>query len=120
MASIKIPEKWTKSEKQIQTTQISFEFDQMIERQLKQEALESDHSPSTQLRIILGLPVGTPIRRRISVSLSAEDKKILSQRYNIDINDNDIMRAIIRKEITKYFAQKWENTHEELDEKSDE
>jgi hypothetical protein len=105
MARIKLPPKWTHSEKQIRTTQMSFEFDQLIERDLKQEALDNNHSPSTQLRLILGLPVGTPVRRRVSVSLSPEDKAILAKLYNIDLQDSDLMRAMISKKITDYFAK---------------
>lgn len=102
---IKIPERWKTSDKQIKKMQLAFEFEDFIEKELKREALDNGISPSSQLRKILGLHYDQPLKPRLTVTLTEEDRAILAERYNIDARDRAYLRLGITREIEAYYSE---------------
>jgi len=100
---IKIPERWKTSDRQIKKMQLAFEFEDLVEKQLKQDALDSGISPSSQLRKILNLHYDPPLKPRLTISLSAEDREVLAKRYDIDPNDRAYIRLGISREVEAYY-----------------
>ena len=103
MSNQQLPKRFRSSDKQIKKMQLAFEFGNKIEKGLKLEAIDNGLSPTAQLRNILNLPGGIPIKPRLSVTLSDEDLKILAERYHIDPGDRAFMRLNISREIESYF-----------------
>jgi hypothetical protein len=104
-SKVKIPERWKTSDKQIKKMQLAFEFEDFIEKQLKQDALDNGISPSSQLRKILGLHYDQPLKPRLTISLTSEDRDVLAKRYNIELNDRAYLRLGISREIEAYYIQ---------------
>ncbi len=102
---VKIPERWKTSDRQIKKMQLAFEFEDYVEKQLKQEALDNGISPSSQLRKILGLHYDPPLKPRLTVSLTPEDTEILAKRYDIEASDRAYLRLGISREIENYYSK---------------
>ena len=100
---VKIPERWKNSDKQIKKMQLAFEFEDMIEKQLKQDALDNGISAASQLRKILKLHYDQPLKPRLTISLSEDDREILAKRYDIDANDRAYIRLGISREIEAFY-----------------
>ena len=100
---IKIPERWKTSDKQIKKMQLAFEFENLIEKQLKQDALDNGISPSSQLRKILELHYDQPLKPRLTILLTQDDRDILAKRYNIEAQDRAYIRLGITREIEAYY-----------------
>ncbi|MCK5697547.1 MAG: hypothetical protein KAI02_05250 [Gammaproteobacteria bacterium] len=98
-----IPERWKTSDKQIKKMQLAFEFEDLVEKQLKQDALDNGISASSQLRKILNLHYESPLKPRLSVTLSVEDREILAQRYAVKATDRAYIRLGISREIETYY-----------------
>ena len=82
--SRKIPEKWQSSLKAMKAVQVAFDMDEKIQLAIRKEALEAGHSPSDQIRDILGLPTNRrPKRPRLTVSLSPVDYELLAKKYQL-------------------------------------
>jgi hypothetical protein len=103
---VRIPERWKTSDKQIKKMQLAFEFEDFIEKQLKQDALDNGISPSSQLRKILGLHYDPPLKPRLTVSLTANDREELAKRYHIDSDDRAYLRLGISREIETYYKER--------------
>lgn len=102
-SKVTIPERWKTSDKQIKKMQLAFEFDDLIEKQLKQDALDNAISAASQLRKILGLHYDQPLKPRLSITLSPADRKILAKRYDIDADDRAYIRLGISREIEAHY-----------------
>ena len=100
-AKKKSPNAWTKSDESIRAVQVIFELEQVQSKSLRIKAIEQDLSPSDYIRDIVGLPRKKPVRPRLSISLSAEDYKILAQRYRLDVEDKVKIRQRIKEELIK-------------------
>lgn len=100
---VKIPERWKTSDRQIKKMQLAFEFADMIEKKLKQDALDNGISASSQLRKILNLHYDQPLKPRLTISLTEDDREILAKRYDIDANDRAYIRLGISREIEAYY-----------------
>ncbi len=98
-----IPERWKTSDKQIKKMQLAFAFEDLVDKQLKQDALDNGISAASQLRKILNLPYEQPLKPRLSVTLSVEDREILAQRYAVDAKDRAYIRLGISREIEAYY-----------------
>ena len=80
--------KWEKEKKTVKAIQLAFDVGEEVQYQVRREALDMGVTPSDRIRQILGLPVNTkPVRPRLSISLSAEDFKHLSDTYEVEIDD---------------------------------
>lgn len=99
--SKKIPSSWEKSTKSIRAVQVIFELEQQESRALRIKAIEKNLSPSDYIREMIGLPRKKPIRPRLSVSLSEDDYEILADRYKLNPNEKDKIRAKIKQELVK-------------------
>ena len=97
--SKKIPKSWSASDNSIRAVQVIFELEQAESRALRIKAIEKDLSPSDYIRDIIGLPRKKPVRPRLSISLNAEDYKILAQRYDLQMDDKKEIRARIKQEL---------------------
>ncbi len=95
----KIPQAWTQSDKNIRAVQVIFELAQEQSRTLRMQAIEQDISPSDYIRDIIGLPRKKPVRPRLSISLSADDYKMLSQRYQLMPENKEQIRERIKQEL---------------------
>ncbi len=100
MADIKkIPSSWGKSTKSIRAVQVIFELEQEESKALRIKAIVKNLSPSDYIREVIGLPCKKPIRPRLSISLSEDDYKILADRYNLNPDEKDKIRAKIKQEL---------------------
>lgn len=95
----KVPSAWTRSDKNIHAVQVIFELAVEQSRALRIKAIEQDLSPSDYIRDIIGLPRKKPIRPRLSISLSAEDYKILGKRYQLAPAKKQQIRQRIKEEL---------------------
>ncbi len=96
-----IPKSWAKSNKNIKAVQVIFELEQAVSRTLRIKAIEKDLSPSDYIRDIVGLPRKKPVRPRLSISLSEADYAILAEKYNLQADEKDKIRACIKDELIK-------------------
>jgi hypothetical protein len=89
--------KWGKN-KAVKATQIAFELEKKVVRQIHQLALAEGLTTSSQIRKLINLPYSPPKRPRLTVSLSQEDYDFLGKRYNVDASDTlEIKRMIMRQ-----------------------
>lgn len=86
----------------IQAVQVAFEFDQALATKIKILAAENGLSPSDQMRQLLGLSYGKPVRPRLTIRLSDEDYDQLSQKYKCDKADKITIRQYIIQDIKKH------------------
>lgn len=89
MSDKKIPQKWHEETKAIKATQVAFDVGETVQYVIRKEALDRNINPPDRIRQILGLKVSRkPKRLRLSISLTAEDKKFLADQFGIDSNDH--------------------------------
>ena len=101
----KVPSSWEKSNKSIRAVQVIFELEQEESRALRIKAIEKNLSPSDYIREVIGLPRKKPLRPRLSISLSEEDYKILANRYHLNPDEKDKIRAKIKQELVKNYQE---------------
>ena len=101
----KRPASWAQSDKSLRAVQVIFELGLEQSRTLRIRAIEQDLSPSDYIREIIGLPRKKPIRPRLSISLSAEDYQILSQRYQLQPEQKEQIREKIKQELLRITKQ---------------
>lgn len=106
MPNGKLPEKWQQSAKVVKAVQIAFDMDSKLQYTIRRSALDKGVSPSEQIRFLLDLPTHKkPKRPRLTVSLSADDYQLLSERYNIPAAQQlDIKKQVI-EELTNFAQQ---------------
>ena len=102
MAAKELPNKWKKSEKSIRAVQVAFELSTKISDVLRDEASASGLSTSDQIRKIIGLSIKPPKRPRLTITLSHDDYKYLSSKYELEYDDKTGIRQAIREEIIAY------------------
>lgn len=99
----KIPEKWQSSVKAAKATQVAFDMDEKIQMAIRREALEEGISPSDQIRTILGLPTSRrPKRPRLTVSLSSDDYVALSEKYQLQPDQQLEIKKKLMEELISY------------------
>lgn len=107
----KLPAKWQHSEKVIKAVQIAFDMDTKLQYSIRRSALDKGISPSEQIRHLLDLPTHTkPKRPRLTVSLNAEDYEKLSERYNIQSDQQLEIKKRVIEELTQ-FAKESSSIH---------
>jgi hypothetical protein len=101
--SRKIPEKWSSSVKAVKAVQVAFDIDEKIQFEIRKQALEAGLSPSDQIRSILGLPTNRrPKRPRLTVSLSAQDYKILADKYQLKAEQQLEIKRKLMDDLVQY------------------
>ena len=99
-------ELWPEERKALKAVQMAFDIASEAQRSIKKAAIESDRSPSDQIRSILGLPVKKPVRPRLTLSLSAQELEQLAKKYHMDPNDH-----LAIKEKAADVLLKWAQKH---------
>ncbi len=101
--SRKIPEKWSSSLKAVKAVQVAFDIDEKIQFEIRKQALEAGLSPSDQIRSILDLPINLrPKRPRLTVSLSAQDYKILADKYQLKAEQQLEIKRKLMDDLVQY------------------
>ena len=96
---------WGKKSKAAKATQIAFELEKKVVRQIHQLAVAEGLNPSSQIRKLIDLPYSPPKRPRLTVSLSPEEYDVLGKRYNVDPSDTlEIKRMIMQQLIQEFKA----------------
>ncbi len=89
---------WNKDNKAVKATQIAFELEQKVARQIHAMAAKEGLTTSNQIRKLMGLSYSPPKRPRLTVSLSSEDYAELGKKYKIDPEDTlEIKRKIMEE-----------------------
>ncbi|WP_206483724.1 hypothetical protein [Thalassotalea sp. G2M2-11] len=102
--SRKLPEKWQSSVKAVKATQVAFDMDEKIQLEIRKEALEDGLSPSDKIRDILGLPINRrPKRPRLTVSLSADDYRVLAEKYQLDVDQQLEIKRKLMDDLINYI-----------------
>ncbi|MDA9817845.1 hypothetical protein N9C35_02255 [Flavobacteriaceae bacterium] len=87
----------------VQASQVAFELEQKIAKNIRKLAAQEGIAASDQIRKIIGLSYSSPKRPRLSISLSNEDYLKLGKKYNISSkNTIEIKRQIIQ-DLIKFF-----------------
>ena len=90
--------KWNKNNDVVKATQVAFELEQKVARQIQEMAAKEGLTPSSQIRKLVGLAYSPPKRPRLTVSLSPQDYIELGEKYKIDPEDTlEIKRRIIEE-----------------------
>lgn len=95
--------KWEKQNKTVKATQVAFELEQKIAKQIQQMAASEGLATSSQIRKLVGLSYSPPKRPRLTVSLSADDYEELGKKYDIDPDDNLQIKRKIIEELINIF-----------------
>ncbi len=99
-------QKWASSNKAIKAVQVAFDMDEKLQYVIRKEALDAGLGPSEQIRRILELPVTRrPKRPRLTVSLSADDYQLLSERYGISPEEQLEIKKRVMQELTNHATQ---------------
>lgn len=98
--------KWDKNNKAIKATQVAFELEQKVARQINEMAVKEGLTTSNQIRKLMGLSYSPPKRPRLTVSLSPDDYVELGKKYNVDPNDTLKIKRRIIEELIELFAKK--------------
>lgn len=97
--------KWKKQGKAIKATQIAFELEQKLARNIKEKAAREGLTPSDEIRKIVGLSYSLPKRPRLTMSLSEDDYRILALKYGLNPEERlEIKRKIMEELINKVEA----------------
>lgn len=99
----KTPRSWTGSDKNIRAVQVIFELGLKQSRALRIKAIEQDLSPSDFIRDIVCLPRKKPVRPRLSISLNAEDYRILGKRYQLEPDQKEQIRDKMKTELLDHL-----------------
>lgn len=97
--------KWNKENKAVKATQVAFEVEQKIARQIHEMAAKEGLTPSSQIRKLVGLSYSPPKRPRLTVSLSVEDYEELGKKYKVDSSDNLEVKRKIMEELIEMFEK---------------
>ena len=97
--------KWNKNNKAVKATQVAFELEQKVARQIHEMAVKEGLTSSNQIRKLMGLPYSPPKRPRLTVSLSQEDYIELGKKYKIDPSDSLEIKRKIMEELIQLFEK---------------
>jgi hypothetical protein len=97
--------KWNKDNKAVKATQVAFELEQKVARQIHEMAAKEGLTPSSQIRKLVGLTYSPPKRPRLTVSLSPEDYVELGKKYKVDPEDTLEIKRKIMEELIQMFEK---------------
>lgn len=97
--------KWNEQSKVIKATQVAFELEQKIAKQIQEMAASEGLTASSQIRKLVGLPYSPPKRPRLTVSLSKDDYKELGKKYDINPDDSLLIKRKIMQELIDFFDE---------------
>ena len=82
------PEHWQGSDTALRAVQVAFDVSEAVMESVRVAAFQDNVSTSTEIRKVLGLPVGErPKRPRLTVTLVAQDYALLAQRFGLPADD---------------------------------
>jgi hypothetical protein len=101
------PARWQGSDTALRAVQVAFDVSEAVMESVRVAAFHDNVSTSTEIRKVLGLPVGErPKRPRLTVTLDAQDYELLSQRFGIPADDRlGIKEAATREMIAFHEAR---------------
>ncbi|MDQ6976356.1 MAG: hypothetical protein Q9M22_07320 [Mariprofundaceae bacterium] len=89
--------KWDKEQKVAKATQVAFELEKRVAKNIQRLAIEAGLTPSSQIRKLIGLPYAPPKRPRLTVSLSLDDYQLLGEKYQLSPAETlEIRRKIMQ------------------------
>ncbi len=97
---------WNQGDSAVKATQVAFELEQKIARQIHEMAAKEGLTTSSQIRKLIALPYSPPKRPRLTVSLSSEDYIELGKKYKIDPADTLEIKRKIMQELIEMFEKK--------------
>ena len=82
------PERWQGSDTALRAVQVAFDVSEAVMEAVRVAAFKDHVSTSTEIRKVLGLPVGEkPTRPRLTVTLDAQDYALLAERFGLPADD---------------------------------
>ena len=97
------PERWQGSDKALRAVQVAFDVSEAVMEAVRVAAFNDHVSTSTEIRKVLGLPVGErPKRPRLTVTLDAQDYELLSQRFGIPADDKLAIKEAATRELIAF------------------
>ncbi|QTD47498.1 hypothetical protein J1M35_19580 [Ottowia testudinis] len=100
------PARWQGSDSALRAVQVAFDVEEAVMEAVRVAAFEANVSTSTQIRLLLGLPVAAerPKRPRLTVTLSGDDYDVLANRYGLPADDRLAIKEAATRELIG-FAQ---------------
>lgn len=84
-----LPMRWQSSQPALRAVQVAFDVTESVLQAIRAAAYEANLSNSDQVRVVLGLPLLRQAKRpRLTVSLSADDYRLLGLRYELEPTDH--------------------------------
>ncbi|NOH53366.1 hypothetical protein F0266_10515 [Vibrio coralliilyticus] len=99
--------KWDQNRKVVKATQVAFEMEQKVARQIHEMAAKEGLTPSSQIRKLVGLSYSPPKRPRLTISLSEEDYQALGDKYRVDPQDRLEIKRRIMEELLSLVDVDW-------------
>ncbi len=96
---------WNKNNKEVKATQMAFELEQKMARQIYEMAGKEGLTPSSQIRKLVGLSYSPPKRPRLTISLSRDNYVELGKKYKVDPEDTLKIKRKIMEELMKIFKK---------------
>ncbi|ARU03763.1 hypothetical protein CCO03_02855 [Comamonas serinivorans] len=99
------PERWQGSDTALRAVQVAFDVSEAVMEAVRVAAFHDNVSTSTEIRKVLGLPVGEkPKRPRLTVTLSAEDYALLASRYGLNAEDRLAIKEAATQELVAFHG----------------
>ena len=97
------PERWQGSDTALRAVQVAFDVSEAVMESVRVAAFHDNVSTSTEIRKVLGLPLGEkPKRPRLTVTLSAEDYELLAQRFGLAADDRLAIKEAATQELVAF------------------
>lgn len=103
--AIKHNPKWADEKRALKKVQMHFVFKEQLNKRLRHDAADENLNPSDIIRKIVGLPYQRIQRPRIGLSFKPEDLHYLSQRYQVSVDDEKIIKQRVREEVTACYQE---------------
>ena len=83
--------------------QVAFDVSEAVMEAVRVAAFHDHVSTSTEIRKVLGLPVGEkPKRPRLTVTLSTEDYELLAERFGLPAEDRLAIKEAATRELIAF------------------
>ena len=97
------PERWQGSDTALRAVQVAFDASEAVMEAVRVAAFHDNVSTSTEIRKLLGLPMGErPKRPRLTVTLSADDYELLAQRFGLPADDRLAIKEAATQELVAF------------------
>lgn len=97
------PARWQGSDSALRAVQVAFDVEEAVMEAVRTAAFHGHVSTSTQIRLVLGLPVAEkPKRPRLTVTLGADDYALLAERYGLPPDDRLSIKEAATRELMAF------------------